>query len=273
MIKGMTGYGSTEVAWTQIKGTLEVKSQNHRYFDLVFYLPPGFSALEDRIRQILTREMKRGRVTLSFKMSSTPTAKYLLNKQTVKTYFQQAKALKRQFAIDDKITFGDLVGLPGVIEVKETPVDLNRFWPALEKGLKRAMAGCVHMRRREGNSLAADFRKILKQMTGLVKKIQKQAQRIASRQKKILNPDEFISFQKSNNISEELARLHHYIQEFTRLLSSREIAGKKMDFIAQEMQRETNTIGSKLQDTLVSTAVISLKSHIEKLREQAQNIE
>jgi len=273
MIKGMTGYGCAQVSWKQIKGTIETKSQNHRYFDLVFYLPLGFSALEDKIRQIVTREIRRGRVTLSFKMSSKPTEQYVLNKQAVKSYFQQAKTLKRTFALEDKITFSDLIGLPGVIEVKETPVDLNLFWPAFEKTLRRSLMGCMHMRTREGISLALDFKQILKQMTALAKKIQKQAQSILTRQKKRLTSDEFVSFQKSNDISEELARLKHYIEEFKRLLASKDIVGKKMDFIAQEMQRETNTIGSKMQDTVVSSAVISLKSHIEKLREQAQNIE
>lgn len=129
------------------------------------------------------------------------------------------------------------------------------------------------MRKREGRSLARNIVDILKRMTGQVKKIEARTKGILKGQKKILSPEEFTSFQKGYEISEEITRLKHYIQEFGLLVKAPALVGKKMDFVAQEMQRETNTIGSKVQDQVVSGAVIALKSKIEKLREQAQNIE
>ena len=129
------------------------------------------------------------------------------------------------------------------------------------------------MRRSEGRSLAADVANQLKRMTLQTKKIQKKAKFILNEKKKKLTNEEFRSLQRSSDVNEEVTRLLHYIDEIKPLLKGKISVGKKIDFIAQEMQRETNTIGSKLQDKVVSNAVIALKSKIEKIREQAQNIE
>ena len=131
----------------------------------------------------------------------------------------------------------------------------------------------MRMRKREGTSLATDIRDLLKKMLAQIKIIESRIKVILDGKKKSLSLEEFSSFQKSIDVHEELKRSVHYIQEFKSLLVSSTGAGKKMDFVAQEMQRETNTIGSKLQDNVVSSAAIALKSKIEKLREHAQNIE
>ena len=129
------------------------------------------------------------------------------------------------------------------------------------------------MRKREGHSIARDMNNVLKRMSSHAKMIKVRTKKIISEQKKKLNPDEFLSFQKGTDINEEIIRLEHYIAEFRSLLRAPNTVGKKLDFIAQEMQRESNTIGSKMQDKIVSNAVIAIKSKIEKLREQAQNVE
>ena len=143
----------------------------------------------------------------------------------------------------------------------------------MEKGLKKALRSLVTMRQAEGRSLAKDFNAILRRMGMQIKKIESRTKGLAQEKKKILTPEELTSWQKGMEISEELTRLKHYIDEFKALVAADVLVGKKMDFVAQEMQRETNTIGSKVQDNVVSNAVIALKSKIEKLREQAQNIE
>ena len=129
------------------------------------------------------------------------------------------------------------------------------------------------MRQREGKSLAADMGDKLKKMSARLKAIEKRAAQILKEKQKVLKPEEFSSFQKSIDVNEEIARFTHYIQEMTELFKASIPVGKKMDFIAQEMQREANTLGSKLQDQMVSNAVIALKSKIEKIREQANNVE
>jgi len=130
----------------------------------------------------------------------------------------------------------------------------------------------VRMREREGKCLAAEFRDILKRMSLQIKMINARTAAILRQKKKEMANEEFLSFQKGNDIREEIARLEHYIQEFRLLIQADVPVGKKFDFVAQEMQRETNTIGSKVQDREISNGVIALKSKIEKLREQAQNI-
>ena len=129
------------------------------------------------------------------------------------------------------------------------------------------------MRSREGKTLATDISDKLRLMSSEIVKIRQRAKAILQDKKKMMTNEEFSSYQKSNDINEELTRLSHYIDEAKALLKSGDLAGKKFDFVAQEMQRETNTVGSKVQDQLVSNAVIALKSKIEKIREQSQNVE
>ena len=163
--------------------------------------------------------------------------------------------------------------MPGAVETKESFLDPEQVWPALEKCLRRSLEGLNHMRSREGLSLAADVADKLKRMGEQIKHIKVRAKVVLKEKQKELSVEEFQSFQKGCDINEEMTRLAHYIDEVRRLLKSATSVGKKIDFIAQEMQRETNTIGSKLQDKTVIQAVVALKSKIEKIREQAQNIE
>lgn len=273
MIKGMTGFGSADIAFGKIKGAVEIKSQNHRYFDIVYYLPPGMSALEGPIRDVSNRGIERGRVMVSLKITERPLQNISFNKDAVKEYLRYTKILKTEFDLSGDLKATDLIRLPGVIETREVVLQADEIWPAVKKSLEIALKSLMAMRVREGKALAKDMGTILRGMLGEIKKIESRTKTILREKKKILSADEFLSLQKGNDISEELTRLTHYIHEFRTHLQASGGVGKKLDFVAQEMQRETNTIGSKVQDRDVSNAVIALKSKIEKLREQAQNIE
>ena len=273
MIKGMTGFGSGQLSIEKIKGTSEIKSLNHRYLDISFFLPLGFSSLESKIREIVQKHIERGKVTVSVKITHKPHDIPDFNKEAIKKYLKHVQALKKEFGFADQLTLSDLIKLPGVVESKEIQLSPEFLWPAIEKSIVRAVAELNDMRKREGRSLCVDVADKLRRMLLEIKKIQKRAQEILKEKKGKLTNEEFSSFQKSNDVNEELSRLVHYIEEFKLLLKTDLSVGKKLDFIAQEMQRETNTIGSKLQDKIVSNAVIALKSKIEKIREQSQNIE
>jgi uncharacterized protein (TIGR00255 family) len=160
-----------------------------------------------------------------------------------------------------------------VVEAKEVYVQPNEIWPVLEKALQRATTGVVAMRRREGKALCADIQDQLKRMLLQIVRIKNRTNALLKDAKSKMAPDEFSSYQKSNDIHEELERLAHYIDESKALLKQPEGSGKKLDFIAQEMQRETNTIGSKVQDKEVAASVIAIKSKVEKIREQSNNVE
>ena len=269
----MTGFGSSEFVQGKVKGTVEIKSQNHRYFDPVFYLPSGFSAMESGLKKILNKSVLRGRITVSVKITDKPQTHLSFNKEAVKQYLKYARMLKSEYGLANNLALSDVIRLPGVVETREYLAVPETLRPAVESAVKRAVKGLVSMRVREGWALTRDISGILGRMRMELKKIQARAKIILKAKKAVLNSDELLSFQKSVDISEEAARLAHYIQEFSLLLKSSAEAGKKLDFVAQEMQRETNTIGSKLQDQVVANAVVALKSKIEKLREQAQNIE
>lgn len=273
MIKGMTGFGCWQWSVEKIKGISEVKSLNHRYLDISFFLPMGFSSVESKIREIIQRYIERGKVTVSVKITYKPQDTPDFNKDAIKKYLKHAQALKKEFGFVERLTLADLLKLPGVVESKETQLSPEFLWPAIEKSIVRSLNELNGMRKREGRSLCADVADKLRRMLLEIKKIQARAQEILKEKKGKLTNEEFSSFQKSNDVNEELSRLTHYIAEFKLLLKTDISVGKKLDFIAQEMQRETNTVGSKLQDKIVSNAVIALKSKIEKIREQSQNIE
>jgi uncharacterized protein (TIGR00255 family) len=269
----MTGFGAGEITVGKVKGVVEVKTVNHRYLDVAFYLPVGFSSLEDKIQKIVAGHIKRGRVTVSVKITDRPQTKIIMNQDAVKRYLDFAKELGRKHRIKNDITVADIMRLPGVVEAKEVFVQAGDLWPALEKSLQKAVAGMVIMRRREGKSLSADINDQLKRMQKQISLIKNRTSALLKESKNRMAADEFSSYQKSNDIHEEIARLAHYIDEAKALLRQAEGSGKKLDFIAQEMQRETNTIGSKVQDKVVAAAVIAIKSKVEKIREQSNNVE
>lgn len=273
MIKGMTGFGTAMFSINGVKGVIEVKSLNNRYLDANYYMPNGYNSLENKMRGLVQKMVERGRITIAMRILERPCQKVTLNKGVVKEHLKHAKLLSREFKLSNDLTLSDLIRLPGVLDVQEMDVSPDKLWPAVEKALKRSITSVVAMRKREGRSLSTDVKEKLKQMTANTKKISVRSKVILGKKKKALSDEEFQSFQKSNDINEELSRLDHYIFEIKKLLKSTSSVGKRIDFIAQEMQRETNTIGSKLQDRIVSNAVISMKSKIEKIREQAQNIE
>ncbi len=273
MIKGMTGFGGAQLVWKQVKLVVEAKSLNHRYFDIAFYLPGGFGSLEGKIQQIAQKYIERGRITISIKITQKPSQDVVLNKEVVRKHLGYARDLAKEFRLQNDLRLSDVIRLPGVVETRESFLDPEALWPALEKSLQRALQGLDGMRQREGRALVADISNSLKQMTQQMKKIKMRSKAVLRAKRKELTVEEFGAFQKGCDVNEETSRLEHYIQEARAFLKSGASAGKKIDFIAQEMQRETNTIGSKLQDKIVVGAVVALKSKIEKIREQAQNIE
>ena len=273
MIMGMTGFGACEVTVGKFKGLVEIKTVNHRYLDVAFYLPSGFASLEERIQKIIAKDIKRGRVTVSVKIIEKPHVAIHLNQDAVKQYQDFAKTLSRKLGVKNDLPVADIMRLPGVVEAKEVYIDAQSLWPAAERGLLRAVHSVVAMRKREGLSLQKDIGGQLTLMLRRITVIRIRANALLKDKKKSLSNEEYASYQRSNDINEEMSRLAHHIEEAKALIKRKNEAGKKLDFIAQEMQRETNTIGSKVQDKEISAAVIALKSKVEKIREQANNVE
>jgi len=273
MIYGMTGFGQAQLSTGKIKALIEIKSVNHRYLDITYFLPAGFASTEDKLRQVIQKNLNRGRVTVSVKITHKDEAEAVLHKNVAKTHLRNINKLKREFNIKGALTLSDMIQLPGILEARDIMVGPKEIYPALEKSFQRALKGLMVMRSREGRSLVADISDKLRRMKVQINAVERKSKAILKVKKKKLTAEEFRAFQRNADVNEEVARLNHYIDEIKPLLKAKVPVGKKIDFIAQEMQRETNTIGSKLQDKVVANAVIALKSKIEKIREQAQNIE
>jgi len=148
MITGMTGFGAAEITFGKVKGVVEIKTVNHRYLDVAYYLPVGFSSLEDKIQKIIDSSMKRGRVTVSVKITERPHTNIVLNQDAVKRYLDFARDLGKKHHVKNDITVADIMRLPGVVEAKEVFVQAGEIWTVLEKSLLKAVAGVVIMSRR-----------------------------------------------------------------------------------------------------------------------------
>ncbi len=273
MIQGMTGFGHADFTCGKIKGSAEIKSVNHRYLDVAYYLPLGFAKVEEKLRILFKQNLERGRINVSLKITSKPEPQVSFNHQVAKTYIRKSAKLKRELGLSGQLSLPELIQLPGVVVTSEWSISVEKIWPNVETCIKKALSHMTAMRKREGISLAADIRDKLRRMTARIRKINRRTKAIFKEKKENLTPEEFLSFQKGVDINEEVSRLTHHVEECRLLLRTKGSVGKKLDFVAQEMQRETNTIGSKLQDKLIANEVVGLKSKIEKLREQAQNIE
>lgn len=275
MIQSMTGFGRRE---TQImpfgKICVELRSSNHKFLDTVLHLPIGFLSLEDRIKKEIEAKIKRGRVTCVINIIGGHSPAVFINKEILKNYISEIKNIKGQFRIKDEVSINTLVHLPGVVSSRESIIADSRIWPGLKNLVNQARDDLIGMRKKEGKALYVYLKErtlALKTDLATIKIRFKKA--IKEKLAHLKTEDERTAFLKDRDITEEVERLSFHISNFIRTLTKNDAVGKELDFIAQEMQREANTIGAKSCDTFISAQVIQIKSKIEKLREQLQNIE
>jgi uncharacterized protein (TIGR00255 family) len=293
-MKSMTGYGRGECAQDGFKVTVELSSVNRKQAEIYANLPREMEMLEASIRDMINRHVARGRVTARISLhagNGRLSARMHLNVPLAKAYARELNRLARRLKLSGNVTLDHLVHAPGVFQTDEELAGAENLWPAVEKALKQALAALVKMREREGAHLAQDLAARIGVMRKAVQKIQKRApqtaenyrrqllERIKSAGLENIAPDderllkEIALFADRSDISEELTRLQSHFRQFEDCLKMREPVGRTLDFLAQEMNREINTIGSKANDALISREVVKLKAELEKFREQAQNVE
>ncbi|MDP2941335.1 MAG: YicC/YloC family endoribonuclease [Candidatus Omnitrophota bacterium] len=275
MLNSMTGFGSRQAEIPAFgKINIELRSTNHKFLDLALHLPEGFLSLEEKIKKRIEARVKRGRITCVINITSPQTSAVFVNEHLLKDYINALNKIKEKFNINGQLQLDTIVRLPNVLSVAESRVSQERIWPRLNLLVKQALDSLVRARQKEGRALEG----YLKQ-GGLV--LGRKLDSISSRAKKVINKkccelslaEERSSFLKETDITEELQRLAFHVRNFKSKLSRRGPLGKELDFIAQEMQRETNTIGAKSFDAMISGLCVELKSQIEKIREQVQNVE
>jgi len=288
----MTGYGRGEGSTCDKKFTLELKAVNHRYSEVVLRLPRSLVPLEDRIRRIILTRVARGRIDgyLSIEECGEKTASVKVDKALASAYYKAMKELQESVGIEGKIKLPQLVALPGVFIVEEPAEDLELLWPAVQDATERAVASLVQMRAFEGEELAKDLLNRVEHLTRLNNTIRDRSpvvvedyrERLQNRLSDFLKDGsldierlagEVALFAERSNITEETVRLESHLNQVRNCLLAEESVGRKLDFLIQEMNREINTIASKASDLEISRLVVEVKSELEKLREQVQNIE
>ena len=293
-MKSMTGYGRGECAQDGFKLTVELSSVNRKQAEVSVTLPRELEHLETQIRDVINRQIARGRVNARVSLHAAEgklSARNHINVPLAKAYAAELARLARQLKLSGEVTLDQLLRAPGVFQSDEELAGTEDLWPAVEKALNLALAALLKMREREGANLAKDLTARTAVMRTAVQKVQKQApvtaenyrrnllERVKNAGIENLPPDderllkEIVLFADRSDISEELTRLQSHFQQFEDCRKSREPVGRTLDFLAQEMNREINTIGSKANDAVISREVVTLKAELEKFREQAMNVE
>ena len=290
----MTGYGRGDCSKDGFKVTVELSSVNRKQREISVNLPRELELLEAQIRDLINRHIARGRLTVRVSLhagAGKASARMHLNVPLAKAYARELGRLAKQLKLPGPVTLDQLARAPGVLQTDEELAVEEDLWPAVEKALKQALSQMVKMREREGAHLAQDLARRMAVMRKAAARMRKHAPTVAERYRQQLVEriksagleapgvederllKEVVYFADRSDISEELTRLQSHFQQFEDCRKSKEPVGRMLDFLAQEMNREINTIGSKANDRLISREVVTLKAELEKFREQAQNVE
>ncbi len=290
----MTGYGRGDCLQDGFKVTVEVSSVNRKQAEISVNLPRELEMLEAQIRDVIHRAIARGRLTVRVSLhagASVQSARMHLNVPLARAYARELKRLAQQLRLPGPVTLDQVARAPGVLQTDAELAVVEDFRPAVEKALRRALGGLLKMREREGAHLSQDLARRVAVMRRAVARIQRQAPAVARRYREQLIEriksagleapgqeddrllKEIVYFADRSDITEELTRLHSHFQQFDDCHKAREPVGRTLDFLAQQMNREINTIGSKANDRLISRGVVTLKAELERFREQAQNVE
>lgn len=292
MLKSMTGYGRQEVIADGKKINIEIKSVNHRYSDFNIKYPRHYAFLEDRIKKHAAQKITRGKVDifLTIENYETTDEEIEINRAVTENYIEALKKLRDEFSLADDISVMSVARNQDVFSIKKKDEDEEQIWNNVRGALDAALSDFTEMRRREGERIQADLESRVEYMKTLVQKVEERSpetvkeyqSRLYDKIKEILEDREIDEarvltevaiYADKVAVNEETVRLASHFAEFYNIIGSGEPAGRRLDFLIQEINRETNTIGSKASDIEIARIVVELKGEIEKLREQIQNIE
>lgn len=292
MIKSMTGFGRSEIVRGQRKISVEIKSVNHRYLEAGIKMPKKLNIFESRIRELLKKYAQRGKIDIfiTYEDNSEDTVSLKYNHDTAVEYMNIFNKMSELFNMKNDITISALSRYPEVITAQEVQADEEELWNFIEEAVKEACEQFVQTRIKEGENLRIDLLGKLDHMEELVEFIEVRSPmimkeyrtKLENKVKELLGATpidenriatEVIIYADKICVDEETVRLRSHISHAKQCLMEDGGIGRKMDFIAQEMNREANTILSKADDIEISNKAIDLKTEIEKVREQIQNIE
>lgn len=294
MLLSMTGFGAGRQDVGELSIAVEIRSVNHRFFKLILRANEPYHLLEPEVEQVVRQYVRRGTVQVQLAVVRQAREKdYTLNRVALRSYYKQLRELYRELGIEEEPELEDLLLLPGVGQNPEQQTYSPRAdWPAVQPVLEQALRSLQASRQKEGEALTQELRRlesairdqlrtVRQQSHGLVERyrqrLQERVQRFLAEQGITLQPSDLLRevaiFAERSDIDEEIVRLETHLDQFVRSLEEPESPGRKLDFLCQEMFRETNTLGAKSQDALLSEAVVEMKTLIEKIRELVQNVE
>lgn len=293
MIRSMTGYGKQNLSVEGREYQIEIKSVNHRYLDINVKIPKAISYLEETIKKEISNKIKRGKIDVfvSFENNSEEGRKIEINKQLAKLYIEQLKELAQEEKIESNIEVMDIAKIPDVLTIK-VDEENSKIKDEIKQVTQGAVTRILEMKNIEGEKISQDLLQRIRNIQSKIVKISAKSTglieeyvvKLEKRVKELLKNDEVdksrlaqevVIYADKCSIEEEITRLKSHIFQFENLISNNQdgAIGKKLDFIIQEMNRETNTIGSKANNLEITNGVIDIKTEIEDIREQVQNIE
>lgn len=292
MANSMTGFGRGENRAQGYTFSVEMKSVNHRYLEVMVKMPRSFNLLEERVRKIVQEKTNRGRIEIYINVKETEEKKRLVkvDKELTLSYDNSLKELAQTLQTVYTTDIYRLASLPEVLSIEEEEMDVESLWPVMEIAVQSALHELTQMRKTEGERLSQDVLLRLSGLHSITEQVAARSPLVVSEYKERLQEKlslmlaetgidetrltmEIALFADRASIAEELVRLESHLEQFVKAFQSSEPIGRKLDFLIQEMNREINTIGSKANDLVISRFVVEGKSELEKIREQIQNIE
>ncbi|MEH7254327.1 YicC/YloC family endoribonuclease [Neobacillus niacini] len=291
MVISMTGFGRSRIVSASFSVNVEVKTVNHRFSEINVRMPRQLVKIEDKIKKKVNEHLRRGRaeVFIMIEGEATVTRKVHVDWQLLEEYYLFINQARDKFNIEGKVTLQDLLTRNEFIHIEELDAGNEELENLVLKATEEAVLQCKQMRVAEGEELRKDLDNSLLQLDAHIEELKEHAPLVVTAYKERLMKkiEELIQgqfdesrvltevaiFADKMDINEELTRLKSHIQQFTQTLNDQETIGRKLDFLVQEMNREANTIGSKANDSTITKKVVDIKSLLEKLKEQVQNIE
>ena len=292
MVLSMTGYGRAEQERSGRDITVEIKSVNSRYFEYTSRMPRSFAFLDDKLKKLVNATISRGKTELALTVVNigAPEASISVNLDLAKGYLDAIGEMSSALGVENDVTAGTLTRFSDIFTTRKAETDEEQLWADVKAVAEAAVENFVAMRAAEGEKLRADILSrlvYLEQAVGEIEqtsaeRVQKYTEKLYAKLKALLEETdideariltEAAMFADKTAVDEETVRLRGHIRQYRDILEKNEPVGRKLDFLTQELNRETNTIGSKAQELAITRMVVDMKAEIEKIREQIQNIE
>lgn len=293
MIKSMTAFAGAEESRDGISVTIELRGVNNRYLDIAVRMPSTYANLEEPVKQAVSAEVQRGRVEIrvTIKTEAGTIQGFEINESLADAYHDALCRLKSRYNLSGEVNLDDLARVNGVLEPSETRVDLETVWQVISDALSAGLSEFNQMREKEGNAIAADVTERIDRIESALSRIEDSCeglieqyrQRLTERIHKLTDgmveidsgriAQEAAFIADKSDISEEIVRAKSHLVQFRELMTADEPAGKPLNFLLQEFNREFNTMGAKAGNADISHIIVAAKTELEKIREQVQNVE